>query len=119
MDNSKRTMQELWDHHGQAVAGRNLEAFLEDFAHDCVFITPQRIYRGRKEIAEWFRNFVTMIEGAEFISDGPVFEQNVIFIKWDMESKTHSVKGATDTFVVKGGRFQILTVNIDAVSKGE
>ena len=118
MDLSKRTMQEVWDHHGKAVADQDVDEFLKDFSDDCVMITPQRVYRGHGEIADWFQNFlIPILEDAEFLSDGPVFEQNVIFLKWDMESKTHTVKDATDTFIVEDGRFGILTVNINAIPK--
>jgi hypothetical protein len=110
-------MQELWDHHNKAVEARDLEMFLEDFAEDGALITASRVYRGRDEIAEWFRDFMSIAEEAVFDSAGPIFEGNVVFIKWDMESSTHSVKGAVDTFIVKNGRFQLVTVDIEAVTK--
>jgi len=117
MDFAKRSMQELWDHHNMAVDARDVEMFLEDFAEDGVLITASRLYRGRDEIAKWFREFMAIAQAAVFDSAGPIFERNVIFIKWNMESSTHSVEGAVDTFVVKEGRFQIVTVDIDAVAK--
>ncbi len=118
MDLSQRTMQEVWDHHGEAVASQDVDEFLKDFANDCVMITPGRTYRGHGEIAGWFQDFlIPILEDAEFASDGPVFERNLIYLNWDMESKTHTVKDATDTFIVEDGRFAILTVNINAIRK--
>jgi hypothetical protein len=117
MDFAKRSMQELWDHHNEAVSARDVGMFLEDFAEDGVLITASRLYRGREEIAQWFQEFMEIGRGAVFDSPGPIFERNVVFIKWNMESSTHTVKGAVDTFVVKDGRFQIVTVDIDAVAK--
>lgn len=125
MDFTKRTVQEVWHHHDVALAARNIDDFILDFSDDCLFINNPKgghacgIFRGPQGVAKWCKEFFALFgEITDFSTDGPFIEENVVLIEWAIESKTHSVKGGVDTFVIENGQFSIVTVVYDVTPKG-
>ncbi|MDT5219597.1 MAG: hypothetical protein QOF15_1702, partial [Mycobacterium sp.] len=49
-----RTPQEVFAHHGQALAAGDLDAIVADYADDSVVITSAGVARGKDEIRQVF-----------------------------------------------------------------
>ena len=54
MASTTRTPQEIFQHHVEALGAYDLDAIVEDYAEDAVFITPDGVRRGRDEIRGGF-----------------------------------------------------------------
>lgn len=124
MDLTKRSTQEVWGHHLNAIATKDMDAFISDFSDNCLLIMNPKggylsgVYRGPKEIAEVSKKFFDLFgEDTEFISEGPFIEQNIVLVQWAVESKTYSIKGGVDTFIVEDGKFVASTSVFEFVPK--
>lgn len=126
MDFTKRTMQEIWEHHGQALAARDIDEFIKDFADDCLFVNnPQGghasgTFRGPQGVAEWCKEFFQLFEDiSEFTPAETYTNDNTFLVLWEIHSKTHHAINGVDTFVVENGQFKIVTVVYYVVPKGK
>jgi len=119
-----RTMPEVWQHHGQALATRDIDAFVKDFADDCLFVNnPQGghasgTYRGPEGVAQWCEAFFQLFEDISDFSPAENFTiDNTFVVLWEIHSETYDVTGGVDTFVVEDGQFKIVTVVYYATPK--
>ena len=97
----------LLQSHLQA-AGKGVDAVMQDFADDSTLITHDATYRGLAEIRQFYTAFFNGLpEG--FFDAFKVNRQEVVgevaYILWEAKSWLF----ATDTFVVRNGRFLFQT----------
>lgn len=78
-----RTPQEVFAHHGQALAAGDLDEIVADYADDSFVITPAGIARGKEDI---------------------------LFLEWTANSAVSRVDDGVDTFVFRDGTIWAHTV---------
>ncbi|MDP2755353.1 MAG: nuclear transport factor 2 family protein [Nitrospirota bacterium] len=112
-----RTMQEIWQHHGKALAARDINEFIKDFADDCLFVNnPQGghasgTFRGPLGVTEWCKEFFQLFKDiSEFTYAETFTHDNTFVVLWEIHSTSHHVINGVDTFVIENGRFKIVTV---------
>ena len=105
-----RTPEEIFKHHIQALVGRDMDALIADYADDSVFITGQGVARGKAGIRAGFEKlFGDMAGDAAFDTKTQIFEGDVLFLEWVLESPAARTEGA-DTFVFGDDVIRVQTV---------
>ena len=99
------------------AAGKGVDAVMEDFTNDSVLITPDVTYRGLAEIRQFYTTFLNGLPKGLF----DAFKMNrqevvgdVAYILW--EAKPWLLL-ATDTFVIRDGKFLFQTFAAYTASK--
>lgn len=93
-----RTPQEVFAHHGQALAAGDLDEIVADYADDSFVITPAGIARGKEGIRQLFVKLLDDIEG------------DILFLEWTANSAVSRVDDGVDTFVFRDGTIWAHTV---------
>lgn len=115
-DLSKRTPQEVFEHHGQALGAEDLDATLLDYAENACLITPSAVMRGKDAIREFFAGLFQALPKAQW-GVKTVYADNVLFLEWTGDSARASVSDGVDTFIFQDGLIQYQTVRCTVVPK--
>lgn len=113
-----RSAAAVLDHHVQAFAAGDVEAMLADYTEDSVFITPQGILRGRREIRPLFEAMIEEFSSPDATST--IHERHasgpVAYMTWSAETPQNDYRFATDTIYVVDGhiRYQTFAADIEA-----
>lgn len=81
-----------------------IETILADYDDDAVFISSDKVYRGKKAIREFFEGFIAALpENARdnFTLHSNITDENVAYIVWSVADQ---VPMGTDTFVVRNDK---------------
>ena len=109
----------------ESVVRQHLQAFIEqqgvaaivnDYDDDARFVTEARIYRGKKEIGEFFADFIGSLPPGSierFSLRTLRTEGNIAYITWSIGG---TVPLGTDTFVVHRGKIVSQTFAMCAAS---
>ena len=115
----KRTPQEVFQHHAEALIAGKLDDIVADYADDAVFITPSGVLRGKDGIRQAFTNLLSDLPNAEWAVPTQIFEGNVLFIEWNADSQDARADDGIDTFVFgKDGEIKVQTVRYTLQRKG-
>lgn len=113
-----RTPQEVFAHHGAALAAGDLDEILTDYAEDSVLITPAGVARGRQAIRRVFAQLLADIPDANWDLKTQLFDGDVLFLEWMAESAASRVDDGVDTFVFRDGMIAAQTVRYTPHPKG-
>lgn len=102
---STDTTRAVLDHHMQALDAADLDAILEDYAPDRVFISGDNILRGPEALKAIFGR-VPAGMASQMNMQHSVCDGEIAYIVWTMPN---GAKG-TDTFVVRDGKIVVQTV---------
>jgi ketosteroid isomerase-like protein len=105
-----RTPQEIFGHHGQALAAGDLDGILADYADDSVVITPAGIARGRDDIREIFARLLDDLPNAAWDLKTQILDGEVLFLEWAADSVASRVDDGVDTFVFRNGMIWAQTI---------
>ncbi|HSN20885.1 MAG TPA: nuclear transport factor 2 family protein [Usitatibacter sp.] len=86
------------------IEGNGVDAILEDYHDDARFHSEDRVYRGKREIGEFFGRFLEGLPpGAleRFRLRSLRVDGELAYITWSVGAE---IPLGTDTFVVRGGR---------------
>ena len=61
-DLSKRTPEEVFTHHAQALGAEDLDAILMDYADAATLISPSGVLRGKDAIRQFFADLLQALE---------------------------------------------------------
>lgn len=106
-----RTPQEVFAHHGQALAVADLDEIVADYADDSVVITSAGVARGRDEIRQVFVKLLDDLPGATWDLRNLIFDGDVLFLEWAADSAVNRADDGVDTFVFRDGMIQAQTVS--------
>jgi ketosteroid isomerase-like protein len=107
----KRTPQEVFQHHAEALIAGKLDDIVADYADDAVFITPSGVLRGKDGIRQAFTKLLSDLPNAEWAVPTQIFEGNILFIEWSADSADTRADDGIDTFVFgKDGEIEVQTV---------
>jgi predicted SnoaL-like aldol condensation-catalyzing enzyme len=117
-DLSKRTPEEVFTHHAQALGAENLDATLLDYADNACIILPSGVLRGKEAIGNFFAGVFQALPKAQW-NLKTIYEGNVLFLEWTADSAPASVSDGVDTFIFQDGLIQVQTVRCTVVPKGQ
>ena len=103
---TEEVTREIVDHHWKTFRDNDLEGTLADYTDESVLITPNRIYKGMKEIRE---NFVSAFDvfpknATTMQLNKSVVQRDVGYILWEANGPKVKLSFGTDTFVIKNGK---------------
>jgi hypothetical protein len=113
-----RTPQEVFTHHGQALAAGDLDEIVADYADDSVVITSAGVARGKDDIREVFVKLLGDLPDAAWDLKTRIFDGDVLFLEWAADSAASRVDDGVDTFVFRDGMIWAQTVRYTARAKG-
>ena len=98
--------KEVLDHHWNTFQANDLDGVMADYTDESILITPDKTFKGLKEIRE---NFVGAF--AAFPKDSTtmtlnksVVTQDVAYIIWEAAGPKVKVSYGTDTFIIRDGK---------------
>jgi len=111
-----RTPQEVFAHHGTALATGDLDEIVVDYAEDSVLLSPAGVARGRDTIRRVFAILLADLPDADW--DLKIFDEDVLFLEWTADSDISRVDDGVDTFVFRDGMIRTQTVRYTPRPKG-
>src|SRR2546423_14433760 len=84
-DLSKRTPEEVFTHHAQALGAEDLDATLLDYADNACIILPSGVLRGKEAIGNFFAGVFQALPKAQW-NLKTIYEGNVLFLEWTADS---------------------------------
>jgi len=105
-----RTPQEVFAHHGHALAEADLDAIVADYTEDSVVITSAGAWRGKGGIRKAFATLLHDLPNAEWDLKNQIFDGDVLFLEWAADSAVNRVDDGVDTFVFRDGMIWAQTV---------
>jgi hypothetical protein len=113
---SKRTPEEIFTHHAQALGAEDLDATELDYADAAYLVTPSGVLRGKPAIRAFFAGVFQALPQAQW-GVKTIYVENVLFLEWTADSRSGSVSDGVDTFIFADGLIQIQTVRCTIVPK--
>jgi hypothetical protein len=113
-----RTPQEVFAHHGQALAAGDLDGIVADYADDSVVITSAGVARGKDGVRGVFVSLLDDLPNADWDLKTLIFGGDVLFLEWAADSAVTRVDDGVDTFVFRDGMICAQTVHYTPQRKG-
>ena len=113
-----RTPQEVFAHHGKALAAADLDEIIVDYTDDSVFIGPAGVARGKDAIRNAFAGLIGDLPNAAWNLKNQTFAGDVLFLEWAADSTTNLVDDGVDTFVFRDGMIWAQTVRYTPQPRG-
>src|SRR5260370_22544476 len=98
-DLSKRTPEEVFAHHGQALGAEDLDATVMDFAATAVLVTPDGVRRGKDAIRNFFDGLFRALPQAQS-GVKTIYVDNLLFLYCTGDSSRASASAVVDTFLL-------------------
>ena len=107
------------DRHLQAFAAHDIDALMEDYGEDAVFVTPGGILQGKQAIRAMFEELVPEFAapGASLTLERRLARGPLAYTLWSAETPEHSYTFATDTLYVEDGLIRYQTFAADVREK--
>ena len=105
-----RSPQEVFQHHAEALGAGDLDAIVEDYTDDAVFITPAGVKRGKDGIREAFIQLLSDVPNAEWDLKTEIYDDDVLFLEWAATSAATKVEDGIDTFIFRDGMIRVQTL---------
>jgi ketosteroid isomerase-like protein len=115
-DLSRRTPQQVFAHHGQALRAEDLDATLQDYAETACVITPDAVTRGKEGIRVFFASLFRLLPRAQWTAK-TTFADTILLLEWTAVSARGSVSDGVETFVFRDGLIQYQTIRFTLVPK--
>ncbi len=112
-----RSPQEVFAHHGAALAAADLDKIVADYADDAVLITPAGSARGPEGVRGVFATLLGDLPNARWDLKTQVFDGDVLLLEWAADSDLNRVDDGVDTFVFRDGMIWAQTVRYTARRK--
>ena len=103
---SEKSTTQVLEHHWKAFQGNDLEGTMADYTEESILITPDKTYKGLKEIRENFVNAFAAFpkDSTTMKLDKSVVQQDVGYILWQATTPKFKLTFATDTFIIQNGK---------------
>ena len=113
-----RAPQEVFAHHGKALAAGDLDEIVADYADDSVVITSAGIARGKDGVRTVFAKLLDDLPNAAWDLKTQILDGDVLFLEWAADSAVNRVDDGVDTFVFRDGMIQAQTIRYTPHAKG-
>jgi ketosteroid isomerase-like protein len=101
-----KNSQNVFESHMKAVDTLNASRVVEDYLDDALFITPDKTYKGKSEIFEFYNEFLPNFEDFKFNTIKQETNDNVVYFVWNGKNKHIDVQLATDTYIIENGKIK-------------
>lgn len=101
-----KNSQDVFESHMTAVDTLNPTNVASDYADDALFITPDKTYKGKTEIFEFYKEFLPNFEGFQFNTIKQETNGNVVYFVWNGKNKHIDIQLATDTYIIENGKIK-------------
>jgi ketosteroid isomerase-like protein len=115
-DLAKRTPEEVFTHHAQALGAEDLDAMMIDYADTATIISPSGVLRSKDAIRQFFADILQALPQAQW-GVKTIYAGNVLFLEWTADSARASVSDGVETFVFENGLITLQTVRNTMVPK--
>lgn len=115
-DLAKRTPEEVFGHHVQALGAEDLDGIMMDYDETSYHISPSGVLRGKNAIRGFFADLIQAVPQAKW-SVKTTYVEDILFLEWTADSTKGSVSDGVDTFIFKDGMIQVQTVRATIVPK--
>ena len=105
-----RTPKEVFQHHAEALGAEDIDAIVEDYADDAIFITPDGLLRGKDGVRRAFEKLTSEVPGAKWELPTEIYEDDILLLEWKVTSSAAKVDDGIDTFVFRDGLIRAQTV---------
>ena len=106
-----RTPQEVFAHHGKALAAGDLDEIVADYADDSVVITAAGVARGKDGVRNAFATLLDELPDAAWDLKTQIFAGDILFLEWAADSAVNRVDDGVDTFVFRDGMIRAQTLH--------
>jgi hypothetical protein len=113
-----RAPQEVFAHHGKALAAGDLDEIVADYAEDSVVITSAGVARGKDGVRKVFVKLLDDLPNAVWDLKTQVLDDEVLFLEWAADSAVNRVDDGVDTFVFRDGMIWAQTIRYTPHAKG-
>jgi hypothetical protein len=100
----------VFQHHAEALGAEDIDAIVDDYADDAIFITPDGVLRGKDGVREAFEKLTSEVPGAEWELPTQIYEDDILLLEWKATSANAKVEDGIDTFVFREGQIRVQTV---------
>jgi hypothetical protein len=107
---AKRSPQEIFGHHAQALGAEDLDGIVADYSDDAIFITPAGELRGKDGIRKAFTQLLSDLPHATWDIKTTIYVDDVMLLEWRAKSGSTRVDDGIDTFVFRDGLIRAQTV---------
>ena len=115
-DLSKRTPEEVFTHHVQALGAEDLDGNLMDYTESSYLVNPSGVLHGKSAIRGFFNDLINAVPQAKW-NVKTTYVEDILFLEWTADSKVASISDGVDTFIFKDGMIHIQTVRDTIVPK--
>ena len=113
-----RAPQEVFAHHGKALAAGDLDEIVADYADDSIVITSAGVARGKDGVRAVFVKLLDDLPNAVWDLKTQVLDGEVLFLEWAADSAINRVDDGVDTFVFRDGMIWAQTIRYTLHAKG-
>ena len=113
-----RAPQDVFAHHGKALAAGDLDEIVADYADDSVVITAAGVARGKDGVRKVFVKLLDDLPNAAWDLKTQILEGDVLFLEWAADSTVNRVDDGVDTFVFRDGMIAAQTIRYTPQAKG-
>ena len=105
-ENTEEKTKEVLDHHWKTFQANDLEGTMADYSEESVLITPDKTFKGLKEIRENFVYAFSLFpkDSATFQLDKSIVHNDVGYIIWQATTPKFKLTFGTDTFIIQNGK---------------
>jgi hypothetical protein len=103
---SEESTSQVLDHHWKAFGANDLEAVMADYTEESILITPEKTFKGLKEIRDNFVFAFTIFpKGSSTLKiRKSIVQQDVGYITWEATTPKMKKSFNTDTFIIHDGK---------------
>jgi hypothetical protein len=115
-----RAIEEILEHHNQAVLSNDYAEMVADYAEDAVLTTLSGTYIGKEAIGGALQQLVRDMPNMRGVDSPTNFlkiEKDMLLLRWSAESDTGTITDAVDTLVVKDDKIWRQTTSFTIVPK--
>jgi hypothetical protein len=118
-DLSRRTPQQVFAHHAQAMKAEDLDALVQDYADTSCILTSDAVTRGKEDIRAFFARFFQLLPRTQWTlwNSKATIADNILLLEWTADSARASVSDGVDTFVFRDGLIQYQTIQFTVAPK--
>jgi hypothetical protein len=98
--------RQVLDHHWQTFKDNDLEGVMGDYTEESILITPDRTYKGLKDIRDNFVSAFTAYpkDATTMQLNKSVVQRDVGYILWEATAPKVRLSYGSDTFVIRDGK---------------
>jgi ketosteroid isomerase-like protein len=106
-----RTTHEILQHHGEALAGGDLEGILADYTEDAVLITPQGSFTGTAGAREAWTGLLGDLPDPKVDVSSVAVEGDAVLMTWTASTARGQVEDGVDTLVMGDDGIRLQTIH--------